>query len=78
MDGIFIAYHNTAKIFGFQYLSVSEMDNRLFGSRIAGDRVFAKCVELLEQLADAVVSIWPGKVCHRRAYCKGFWIGTDI
>lgn len=63
MDGIFVAYHNTAKMFGFQYLSLSEMDDRLFGSRLAGDRVFAKCVDLLELLADAVVSVCTGRVC---------------
>ncbi|EJC98163.1 Pet127-domain-containing protein [Fomitiporia mediterranea MF3/22] len=31
MDGIFLAYHNTARIFGFQYVPLEEMDRRLFG-----------------------------------------------
>lgn len=31
MDGVFVAYHNTARIFGFQYVSLEEMDARLFG-----------------------------------------------
>lgn len=61
MDGIFIAFHNTVKIFGFQYLSISAMDDRLFGSRLAGDRIFAKCVELLENISESIVSIWPGQ-----------------
>ncbi|KAG9000254.1 hypothetical protein FRB93_012794 [Tulasnella sp. JGI-2019a] len=81
MDGIFIAYHNTAKIFGFQYLSLSEMDERLFGSRLAGDRVFGKCVELLEQLAETVVSIWPGKdvkcTFESTSTCMRLWVTPD-
>ena len=32
MDGIFVAYHNTARIFGFQYLPLEEMDERLYGA----------------------------------------------
>ncbi|KAG8883200.1 hypothetical protein FRB97_007022 [Tulasnella sp. 331] len=78
MDGIFVAYHNTAKIFGFQYLSLSEMDDRLFGGRLAGDRVFAKCVELLEHLADAATSIWPAKdikcTFESTASCMRLWV----
>ncbi|OCB89863.1 hypothetical protein A7U60_g2892 [Sanghuangporus baumii] len=31
MDGIFLAYHNTARVFGFQYVPLEEMDDRLFG-----------------------------------------------
>ena len=31
MDGIFLAYHNTARIFGFQYVPLEELDHHLFG-----------------------------------------------
>ena len=31
MDGIFLAYHNTARLFGFQYVPLEEMDRRVFG-----------------------------------------------
>ncbi|KAI9509215.1 mitochondrial protein Pet127-domain-containing protein [Russula earlei] len=48
MDGVFVAYHNTKRIFGFQYIPLSEMDARLFGDSAAGDAVFEKCLRLLE------------------------------
>lgn len=32
MDGIFVAFHNTERIFGFQYISLSEMDEAIHGS----------------------------------------------
>ena len=32
MQGAAIAYHNTQKIYGFQYIKLSEMENRVFGS----------------------------------------------
>jgi hypothetical protein len=62
MDGIFVAYHNTAKMFGFQYLTMADMDERLFGSKEAGPRVFAKCVELLDVLAEAIQELYPEQV----------------
>lgn len=59
-----VAYHNTAKIFGFQYISLDEMDERLFGEAGLGDRVFQKCVQLLEKVAEEVVALFPGQVCQ--------------
>ena len=48
MDGIFVAYHNTARLFGFQYIPLEAMDERLYGNSLAGPPVFEKCVKLLE------------------------------
>ncbi|KAL0960662.1 hypothetical protein HGRIS_005692 [Hohenbuehelia grisea] len=62
MDGVLVAYHNTARIFGFQYVPVEEMDDCLFGPTPgAGDRVFIRCLALLEAVADEVVRCFPGK-----------------
>ena len=62
MDGIFVAYHNTEKFFGFQYIPLEEMDTRLFGSSLAGKRVFEKCVGLLEAIAGEIVDSFPREV----------------
>ncbi|KAF9468569.1 mitochondrial protein Pet127-domain-containing protein [Collybia nuda] len=60
MDGVIVAYHNTARMFGFQYIPLEEMDQRLFGSKPGvGDRVFDKCVSLMEQVAEEVVRCFP-------------------
>jgi len=46
MDGIFVCYHNTAEIFGFQYLSREEMDECIYGNSVTGDAVFKIILQL--------------------------------
>ena len=67
MDGIMVAYHNTARIFGFQYISLLEMDKSLFGLEGAGDRVFLRCVYLLEVLYDHIVKCFKKQVRRLRS-----------
>jgi len=64
MDGVMVAYHNTARMFGYQYIPLEEMEARLYGStdRSTGDRVFDKCVKLMEIVSDEVVSCFPNQV----------------
>ncbi|KAG1837781.1 mitochondrial protein Pet127-domain-containing protein [Suillus subalutaceus] len=71
MDGVFVAYHNTARVFGFQYVSLEEMDARLFGQDVKpagvvngdsaptrGARIFEKCVKVLEMVMDEIVGVF--------------------
>ncbi|KAJ3413153.1 hypothetical protein HDV05_008356, partial [Chytridiales sp. JEL 0842] len=59
MDGIFVCYHNTLNIFGFQYLPVEEMDETLYGSSVLGDAAFAICVKLLQKILEtATAKVW--------------------
>ncbi|KAI6125840.1 mitochondrial protein Pet127-domain-containing protein [Pisolithus croceorrhizus] len=57
MDGVLVAYHNTARIFGFQYIPLEEMDARLYGPG-DGSRVFDKCLRLLECILKEVVGVY--------------------
>ncbi|KAH7915865.1 mitochondrial protein Pet127-domain-containing protein [Hygrophoropsis aurantiaca] len=59
MDGVLVAYHNTARLFGFQYVSLDEMDARLFGGAGRGERVFTKCVRMLERVMEEVITVFP-------------------
>jgi hypothetical protein len=59
MDGVFVAYHNTARIFGFQYVSLAEMDTCLFGGPGRGGPVFERCVALMEAVCDQVAAVYP-------------------
>ncbi|KAI0335867.1 Pet127-domain-containing protein [Cubamyces sp. BRFM 1775] len=59
MDGVLVAYHNTARIFGFQYISLREMDRCLFGREGAGDRVFLRCVALMELFYEQITKCFP-------------------
>ncbi|SCU90309.1 LAMI_0E01508g1_1 [Lachancea mirantina] len=51
MDGIFLAYHNISKIFGFQYLPLEEID---FILHSYGDSSFLKALKNREALFKAI------------------------
>ncbi|KAI8644545.1 mitochondrial protein Pet127-domain-containing protein, partial [Parasitella parasitica] len=59
MDGIMVAYHNTSKIFGFQYISREEMDSRLFGSSKIGNQVFRNALVMFESILDRATEKYP-------------------
>ncbi|KAA1469832.1 Pet127-domain-containing protein [Dentipellis sp. KUC8613] len=61
MDGVFVAYHSTNRIFGFQYIPLDEMDECLFGAAGRGDRVFEKCVPLLEAILSEAITLFPSQ-----------------
>ncbi|KAI9245575.1 mitochondrial protein Pet127-domain-containing protein [Sporodiniella umbellata] len=59
MDGILVAYHNTSKMFGFQYISREEMDKRIFGSSKLGDKVFKNSLSLLQSVLNEATKKYP-------------------
>lgn len=61
MDGIFAAYHNTARIFGFQYIPLEEMDQALYGQKDVGMRIFEKCLRMLEVVSTEVTQLFPNE-----------------
>ncbi|KAK0383575.1 hypothetical protein NLU13_9486 [Sarocladium strictum] len=63
MDGIFCAYHNTQRIFGFQYIPLPEMDLCLHGtySKRIGDEEFRASLAMFNALLDRGTKRWPGR-----------------
>ncbi|KAJ2795327.1 hypothetical protein H4R20_005921, partial [Coemansia guatemalensis] len=59
MDGIFVAYHNTARMFGFQYISRREMDEVLFGNEATGNKAFKVVLILLGNMLRTVTDQYP-------------------
>lgn len=59
MDGCFVAYHSTQRFFGFQYVSIPEMDIALFGSNEAGDQVFKLALGFLERILLKAKELYP-------------------
>lgn len=58
-----VTYHNTERIFGFQYISLDEMDERLFGPTVGlGNKVFHHCVSLLEEIIEEASLCFPEQV----------------
>ena len=66
MDGIFVAFHNTERIFGFQYISLPEMDATLHGQfdTCIGDQEFKLSLDLLNKVLDKATKRYPEQVCH--------------
>lgn len=62
MDGIFLAYHSTGRIFGFEYLSLEDLDNTISGSTEESDQAFKLCVGLLESIFERVTADQPNTV----------------
>jgi hypothetical protein len=65
MDGIYVAFHNTERIFGFQYIPLSEMDQALHGttgeSTALGDQEFKLSLQLLNKVLDRATERFPGR-----------------
>jgi hypothetical protein len=64
MDGIFLAYHNIERIFGFQYLSLADMDRVLHGqdSTRLGDQEFKLSIALVDELLSKATTMFPETV----------------
>jgi len=63
MDGIFVAYHNIQRIFGFQYMPISEMDLAIHGQsdRCLGDQEFRVSLKLLNEVFEMATQRFPGQ-----------------
>ncbi|KAK5999821.1 hypothetical protein QM012_005227 [Aureobasidium pullulans] len=61
MDGIFVAYHNVKRIFGFQYISLNELDRALHGTPdlTLGNREFNLSISLLNEIFNKATERFP-------------------
>ncbi|KAJ6109832.1 mitochondrial translation protein [Penicillium sp. IBT 16267x] len=61
MDGIFVAHHNIERIFGFQYISLPEMDQALHGqsNTALGDTEFQLSLKLWNNILDKATERFP-------------------
>lgn len=64
MDGIFVAFHNVERIFGFQYVSLSEMDLAVHShsDTTFGDQEFKLSLDLLNKVLDRATKKYPNTV----------------
>ncbi|EPY49907.1 RNA metabolism pathway protein Pet127 [Schizosaccharomyces cryophilus OY26] len=59
MEGVFVAYHNTCQIFGFQFVSLKKMDKAIHWGRNIGDAEFKLSIQLLESILQYASSKFP-------------------
>ena len=55
MQGAAIAYHNTQKIFGFEYIKLQDMERRVFGCSQFSDIIFRSSLTILEKVLDYIL-----------------------
>jgi len=61
MDGIFVAYHNTKEMFGFQYIPLRELETRIFGSAAVAETWFGHAFHVFSALLEVAVKDSPGQ-----------------
>ena len=59
MDGALLAYHNTAKIFGFEYIGIKEMEKRIFGNSYFGEAVLKTAASFLQVILNRCTEMYP-------------------
>ena len=57
--GIFVAYHNTTKIFGFEYLPLDKMEKMLYGSTLVAEKYFSVMTQLLSKVLSEITQVFP-------------------
>ncbi|GAW25405.1 putative mitochondrial membrane protein Pet127 [Rosellinia necatrix] len=80
MDGIFVAFHNTERIFGFQYIPLSEMDLGLHGTEhtLLGDQEFKISLKLLNELLNRATKKWPERSLRVHIEARTSTVGTPF
>ncbi|KAI3652783.1 hypothetical protein MP228_002208 [Amoeboaphelidium protococcarum] len=61
MDGLFVSYHNTREIFGFQYVSREELDLAIFGSTALADKMFTLSLGVFDTILNDIVAANDGQ-----------------
>ncbi len=75
MDGIFVAFHNVERIFGFQYISLPEMDSTIHGQwdTSLGDQEFKLSLDLLNKILDRATKKFPETVSITQGWsCQSY------
>lgn len=70
MDGMFVAFHNTERIFGFQYVPLSEMDKAIHGNSPVGDGEFKLSVKLLGDILALAQTRFPKQSLRLHFECR--------
>lgn len=55
MQGALVAYHNTQKIFGFEYIKLEDMEKRVFGCTDFSNVVFKSGLSIIEKTFDYIL-----------------------
>jgi len=59
MGGVFVAYHNTQQLLGFEYITSKEVDECVFSSQILADKSFEVSLKLFAAILGTVTDRFP-------------------
>ena len=76
MDGAFISYHNTQKVFGFEYVSLTDMERRILGNSNFSDIIFKASLKLLTEVFDYITNDFPNESKIIVGIYANEWKGT--
>lgn len=76
MDGAFISYHNTSKIFGFEYVTLVDMERRIFGNSNFSDIIFKASLKLLQESLDHILKDFSNEENLIVGFFANEWKGT--
>ena len=70
MNGVLVAYHNTAEIFGFEYLSIEEMNRSIFGSCELGNAMYEYSFSILQKIVGTLTPRFAGETIRVTLYAN--------
>ena len=76
MDGAFIGYHNTQKIYGFEYISLSDIERRIFGNCNFSNIIFKASLKMLEETLEYILKDFPNEEKIYIGLFANEWKGT--
>jgi len=76
MDGAFIGYHNTQKIYGFEYCSLNDIERRIFGNCNFSNIIFKASLKMLEETMEYILKDFPNEDKLYIGLFANEWKGT--
>ncbi len=76
MDGAFIGYHNTQRLYGFEYCSLNDIERRIFGNCNFSNIIFKASLKMLEETLEFILRDFPNEEKLYIGLFANEWKGT--
>jgi hypothetical protein len=76
MDGAFISYHNTRKIYGVEYITLKDIERRIFGNPNFSDIIFKSSLMMLQETMEYILKDFPNEKKLYMGIYANEWKGT--
>ena len=81
MSGMFLAYHNTLELFGFEYITLDEIDDFVFGSPHMAEKFFSLLLDMFGEILDRFTERFAGiplKVTFRPLKVEPYFVDIFV